>query len=318
MGKLEQRGDPVIPRAKNGPPASMPAFHAGGAIFRPFARSTAERRRHDEGDGSGAVVLVRIPLLQDNYAYLVVSGPEATVVDPGEAGPVSGFVRERGLSLARIFVTHHHADHAGGCSALKRETACAVYGPRDDRMQALDRLVGDGETVQCAGFDLTAVHTPGHTRSHMAYAVRAGGSSFLFSGDCLFPSGCGRVLEGAYREMLSSLRKIASPARAGGIGLSGETVLLAGHEYTLENLAFAAALEPDNGEVRKRAERFRARLGETGTPPASLLSEERATNPFLRPGDPLLRKAIGMERAGDVEVFAEIRGRKDRFGSFTE
>ena len=116
--------------------------------------------------------------------------------------------------------------------------------------------------------------------------------------------------------MLSSLRRIAAPSRAGGVKLSGETVLLAGHEYTLENLAFALALEPDNEEIKKRAERFRARLGELGTPPASLLSDERKTNPFLRPGDPLLRTALGMERAGDAAVFAEIRGRKDRFRSF--
>jgi hydroxyacylglutathione hydrolase len=294
----------------------MPAIHAGGAVFMPFDRSNPERHFHRERDDTSAVILVRIPLLEDNYAYLVVSGAEATAIDPGEAGPVAGFVREHGLSLARILVTHHHADHAGGCSALRRGTGCAVYGPRDDRMPALDRLVDDGGTVICGGVVLTAVHTPGHTRSHMAYAVTAGGSSFLFGGDCLFPSGCGRVLEGTHLEMLSSLRKIAAPARAGGIGLSGETVLLAGHEYTLENLAFAVALEPDNGEVRSRDERFRARLGEQGTPPASLLSDELLTNPFLRPGDPRLRKTLGMERAGDVEVFAEIRGRKDRFRSF--
>jgi hydroxyacylglutathione hydrolase len=203
-------------------------------------------------------------------------------------------------------------------------------------MPSLDRSLGDGETVKCGAFDFTALHAPGHTRSHLAYAVRAGSASFLFSGDSLFPSGCGRVLEGTHREMLSSLLKIAAsesgfsfggrppteealsekPARAsaGCANLPGETVLLAGHEYTLENLAFAIALEPDNEELKKRAERFRALMGALGTPPASLLSDERLTNPFLRPGDPLLQKALGMERAGYADVFAEIRRRKDRFG----
>lgn len=325
----------MSPHAPRGTLASIPAVHAGGAAFRPLAREDPERQFRAEGRGIGAIVLVRIPILNDNYAYLFVSGREAVAVDPGEAKPLIDFIREHELSLTRLLVTHHHADHTGGCPALKRATGCTVFGPKDARIPSLDLALEDGDRVKVGAFYCKAIHAPGHTRTHLAYAFRAGAATFLFSGDCLFPAGCGRVVEGTHREMLGSLRKLAAPEVAAspdgtssadasfdetsehpspvGPTLHGDAVLLAGHEYTLENLAFALSLEPDNEKIEKRRGRFRAHLSERGVPPASLVSEESATNPFLRSGDPLLRKALGMEGAGDVEVFAETRRRKDRF-----
>jgi hydroxyacylglutathione hydrolase len=316
--------------------ASVPDVFGEGADFEPLADAggapggggIAREGRLVRETHPAESVLLRFRVLGDNYCYLLAFGSEATVIDPGEAQPLEGFIRTRGLTLSRLLVTHHHADHTGGCAALKRATGCTVFGPPDPRVPGLDRTLRDGERVAVGGaggpgsggeLEFEAIHAPGHTRTHLAYALRAGAVSFLFSGDCLFPAGCGRVLEGSFGEMLDSLRTLAAretPARGGGAAFdpaSGGPVLLAGHEYTLENLAFARSVEPRNPALEAREARFRARTRERGVPPASLMSEERETNPFLRAGDPPLRKALGMEGASDVEVFAELRRRKDRF-----
>jgi hydroxyacylglutathione hydrolase len=285
--------------------SSTPAVHVGDGNFKALAREDFPRAVQAGGREHGEGALFRFSILHDNYAYLLVCGREAIVVDPGEAEPMIDFLRENRLSLTYVLLTHHHADHAGGCPALKRATGCTVIGPQDPRIPGIDRPMKDGGRMTGEAFDVTALRVPGHTRTHLAYVIRAGAASFLFSGDCLFPAGCGRVIEGTYPEMLDSLRRLAA--------LPGETVLLAGHEYTLENLAFALTLEPGNAKVKMREERFRSRLCEQGTPPASLISEEPETNPFLRSGDPRMQKALGMEGSKDAEVFTEARKRKDRF-----
>ena len=62
--------------------------------------------------------IIPIPAFRDNYIWLVHDGRHALVVDPGDATPVEEALRERGLTLAAILVTHHHPDHTGGIGAL--------------------------------------------------------------------------------------------------------------------------------------------------------------------------------------------------------
>ncbi|PIE08281.1 MAG: hydroxyacylglutathione hydrolase, partial [Rhodobacterales bacterium] len=127
----------------------------------------------------------------------------------------------------------------------------------------------------------------------------------VFTGDSLMALGCGRLFEGTPAQMWDSLSQLAA--------LPGDTQVCSGHEYTAANAAFAVTVEPDNPALaRRQADTDKAR--EEGRPTVpSLLSLERATNPFLRAHLPEVKAALGMENAPDVEVFAEIRARKDRF-----
>ena len=105
--------------------------------------------------------------------------------------------------------------------------------------------------------------------------------------------------------MWQSLRKLRA--------LPADTLVCSGHEYTAGNARFALTVEPGNTALQARAAEIAAKraLGEATVP--SLLSEEIATNPFLRADLPEVKTAIGMADAGDVAAFAEIRSRKDRF-----
>lgn len=247
-----------------------------------------------------------LPALSDNYVYLIHDPATATtgVVDPAVAAPVRARLRAQNRRLDWILITHHHNDHVGGLAELKAETGCRVVGPRADvaRIAGLDLLVDDGDTVEFGGVRAHVLATPGHTSGHISYWF--GDAEAVFCGDTLFALGCGRLFEGDAPTMWRSLGKL--------MALPDATRVYCGHEYTLSNARFALTVDHDNAELQRRAaeiEAVRAR-GEPTIP--TTIGLEKATNPFLRAADPGIRARLGLEGAGDAEVFGEIRRRKDR------
>ena len=65
-----------------------------------------------------------IPCLQDNYSYLIIdeNNKNACVIDPSEAKPIINFLEKHNIKLSYILNTHHHIDHVGGNSELKKNT----------------------------------------------------------------------------------------------------------------------------------------------------------------------------------------------------
>lgn len=251
--------------------------------------------------------LVTIPCLADNYAYLVhdpASGATA-VVDVPEAAPILAALDDRGWRLTDIWLTHHHNDHIDGVPALRAATGAKVTGAAADahRLPPLDTALPDEGTFTFAGHAVETFPVPGHTIGHIAFHIPD--AQLAFTGDSLMAAGCGRLFEGTPGQMWASLSRLAA--------LAPETLICSGHEYTTGNLRFARTLEPANPALISRIERV-AGLRREGLPSVPVpLSEERDTNPFLRAHLPGLKSAIGRPDASDVETFAEIRARKDRF-----
>jgi hydroxyacylglutathione hydrolase len=254
-------------------------------------------------DGESLHTISAVPVLADNYAWLLHDGKTAGVIDPGEAGPVLQAIAKSGLTLSSVLLTHHHADHCAGTPHLKRSCGCTVIGPKGTGIPEIDDAVEDGDQRMVVGEAMEVMAVPGHTRTHVAYFFP--GLRALFTGDTLFGAGCGRVFESGAQQLFSSLSKLAS--------LDDSTFIYCGHEYTEENLLFAAKVEPENKAVwRRLAEVNSLRSRGIATMP-STLGIERETNPFLRTGAPLLRKYLGMEKAPALDVFIELRKRKDQF-----
>ncbi|CAK0777782.1 Hydroxyacylglutathione hydrolase [uncultured Gammaproteobacteria bacterium] len=248
-----------------------------------------------------------LPALKDNYIFVLreVGGEAVAVVDPTDATPVHLELERRGLHLTHIFNTHHHGDHIGGNLELIGRYDCEVIGPRSetDRIPDISILVGDEDTVAFGNHTVRVFDTPGHTRGHVCYWFADQGA--LFTGDTLFALGCGRLFEGTPAQMWSSLLKLRS--------LPETTQIYCGHEYTLSNLRFALAMEPGNAALVARAEQiYSLRDRDLPTVP-STMAIERETNPFLRVDLPEFQNALGMAGAYPVDVFAEIRRRKDCF-----
>lgn len=246
---------------------------------------------------------------EDNYIWLIHSPQDAkrvVAVDPGDAVPVEQELAN-GLELAGILITHRHADHVGGVAPLSRERRIPVFGPATEKMpvpvQALQE--GDTATFEALGLEFRVLDVPGHTAGHIAYV----GHGALFSGDTLFSAGCGRLFEGTPEQMTRSLAKLAS--------LPEETQVYCGHEYTVNNLKFALAVEPENEYSVEYLEECRARRtrGEATVP--STMRRERNVNPFLRCDRQSVKQAaeakVGRGLQNHIEVFAVIRQWKDGF-----
>jgi hydroxyacylglutathione hydrolase len=254
--------------------------------------------------------VIPVPCLSDNYAYLLATGEgEAAVVDASEARPVREALAREGLRLAAIWSTHHHWDHVGGNEELARELKVEVVGHASDasRLPAMTRGVETGDTVSVGDIRARCIHIPGHTLGAVAYFVDGGdGARVVFTGDTLFCSGCGRLFEGTPAMMHASLSRL--------LELPGDTRVHCGHEYTEGNLRFAAHVEPSNDDVRQAQERARAMRAEGRPTVGTSLSEERATNPFLRVRSAAIRATLGIAPdADDVSAFAAIRAAKDGF-----
>lgn len=251
-----------------------------------------------------------IEAFSDNYIWLICreSDNQAFVVDPGDPQVVEQALAARDLKLAGILITHHHFDHVGGLAALKAAHDPVVYGPVNPAIEGIDHRVGDGDRVDVLGQSFSVMEVPGHTLDHIAY-VSGGETPVLFCGDTLFAGGCGRVFEGTPQMMHKSLQALME--------LPGTTAVYCAHEYTLANLEFARAVEPDNTALTQRIEDARAcRVRGEPTVP-SHLALERATNPFVRCETPELTASLAaQDRLEDAEpdaVFALVRGWKDNF-----
>ena len=246
-----------------------------------------------------------IPAFADNYVWTLTKAGSAVVVDPGDAAPVEHALALRGLALAAILLTHHHADHVGGAAALAARHGAPVVAPEDARIARADRRVREGDVVDVLGTPLAVLEVPGHTTSHIAYV----GGGWLYCGDTLFAAGCGRLFEGTPAQMLAALDRYAA--------LDAATRVCCGHEYTLANLAFARHVEPSNASIDARTERDTARRARGEPTLPSTIADERATNPFLRCDVPEVRAAVEREARSAlttrVEVFAALRRWKDGY-----
>lgn len=257
--------------------------------------------------------IVPLPLLSDNYGYLLIDPDHrrAAIVDCAEAAPVLAEVERRGLRLEAILSTHHHYDHVGGNEDVARAVpGIRVIGSRADaaRVPAITEGLADGEEFEVIGHRGRAILIPAHTSGHLAYYFPGDGPS-VFSGDTLFAAGCGRLFEGSPSQMMQSLGRLAI--------LPDATQVWCGHEYTENNLRFAHELEPSNSDVTSKLARVGA-LRKSGKPTVpSTIGEEKRTNPFLRWESAELRRTL-LQRFPDlstdaVAVFAKTRELKDAF-----
>ena len=221
----------------------------------------------------------------DNYIWMIKKNKDVVVVDPGDAIPVLNFLKEKNLNLKSILITHKHADHIGGIEdLLNHYPNIKIYGPKNN-FNFIYTIVNNDELLKIneLNIEFRVIATPGHTLDHVVFADQ----DHLFCGDTLFGCGCGKLFEGSYSQMHSSLKALSK--------LPPSIKVYCAHEYTKKNIEFALTQDKDNQYL---TDRKRNLIGKDITLP-STLGEELKTNPFLR--------------SKDVTQFKELRQRKDNF-----
>lgn len=243
----------------------------------------------------------------DNYGVLVHDSQTGTTIsiDAPDAAAIADNLKKRGWQLTHILTTHHHEDHIAGNLELKEIFGCRIIGPEaeKDRIPGISQTVKGGDVVQLAKRPLTVYSCPGHTLGHVAYHFAD--DYLLFAADTLFSLGCGRVFEGTAEQMYHSVNQFRT--------LQAYTSVHCGHEYTEANARFALSVEPGNRALVARAAEVKQQREQGRMTCPTTIAEELRTNPYLRCNSPEIRKNLGMETATDVEVFAELRQRKNNF-----
>ncbi|HLK26168.1 MAG TPA: MBL fold metallo-hydrolase [Caulobacteraceae bacterium] len=173
-----------------------------------------------------AVIAPVTPLQQNCTIVWCAKTLRAAVIDPGgEVERLLGAVRNQGLTIEKIWVTHGHMDHAGGTAALKDATGAPIEGPHPDDQFWIDRIaesgqrygmpyarsftpdrwLGDGDTVELGETAFEVRHTPGHTPGHVIFFHRD--ARFAQVGDVLFQGSIGRTdfPRGDYGQLIESI-----------------------------------------------------------------------------------------------------------------
>eukprot|EP00036_Acanthoecidae_sp_10tr_P011855 CAMPEP_0182928322 /NCGR_PEP_ID=MMETSP0105_2-20130417/15529_1 /TAXON_ID=81532 ORGANISM="Acanthoeca-like sp., Strain 10tr" /NCGR_SAMPLE_ID=MMETSP0105_2 /ASSEMBLY_ACC=CAM_ASM_000205 /LENGTH=266 /DNA_ID=CAMNT_0025066323 /DNA_START=118 /DNA_END=915 /DNA_ORIENTATION=- len=228
---------------------------------------------HTVDPASGLAVHV-VPVLNDNYAYLLVcqDTQTAAVVDPVEPEKLLAAAAAVGATITTILTTHSHFDHAGGNAKMAGLVkGLEIYGGRGDDAEAVTHEVGDGDVISVGKLRIAVLETPCHTKGHVCYYVN---DTAVFTGDTLFVAGCGNFNAGSPQQMHDAFAKLNA--------LPGDTLVYVGHEYTMSNFAYARFVEPAN-EVLKAKHKWTATTLEAGGYSIpSTIAEERLTNPFMR------------------------------------
>lgn len=240
-----------------------------------------------------AVEILRVPVLSDNYVWLMhdPESGETVVVDPAVAEPVLAAAEAKGWTISQIWNTHWHSDHVGGNAEIKAATGCTVTGPaaEADKIPTLDRAVREGDSVTIGAIPAMVIDVPAHTAGHIAYHLPS--QAVAFVGDTLFAMGCGRLFEGTAAQMFGNMQRLAQ--------LPPQTQVYCAHEYTQSNGRYALVVEPDNAAIAARMRDVdAARAAGIATVPTTI-ALERATNPFMR--------------AASVAELAARRAAKDSF-----
>ena len=248
-----------------------------------------------------------IPCLKDNYSYVIIdeNNKKTCVVDPSESEPIIKFLEINNLKLNYILNTHHHYDHIGGNIELKKKYKAKVVGFNEDykRIPGIDTKLKDGETWKEDNFEAKVLHIPGHTLGHICFYFY--NDNNLFTGDTLFSLGCGRIFEGTYQQMFSSLEKIKK--------LPPKTKIYCGHEYTLQNSKFCIQYDKENQSLIEKIKDINEKLKNNKPTIPSTLEDELKNNIFLRSDNENIKTNLNIDGGSPLVTFSKLRDLKDNF-----
>lgn len=188
--------------------------------------------------------------MMKNFAYLIIDGDEAAVIDPG-------FDADKLLEAAKpaiikkILLTHAHYDHTGAVNDILNKANAEVFAHKKERL-AIGIQIDEGDTIKVGNTEIKVLHTPGHTPGGVIYQI----GKKLFTGDTLFVEGCGRTDVGGDTEtMWQTIQRLKA--------LPDDYEVYPGHDYGTIKVSTIGHEKKHNRFFlcNSREEFFRERLG---------------------------------------------------------
>jgi len=248
-----------------------------------------------------------ISCLSDNYSYLIHDQDTNTVaiIDPSDFDQCDQIIKKKYNKLDYILNTHHHLDHVGGNQKLKEKYKSKILGSEidKDRIPGIDINLREKQNFKIGKASFEVIFIPGHTKGHIAFYFKD--EKIVFTGDTLFSLGCGKVFEGTYGQMFSSLKKLKN--------LPKDTKVYCGHEYTKKNLDFCLKYDFNNELLKKKSNWINLKIESNSPTVPTSIEEEEKTNIFLRCKEPPIKNALNLNNASEQEIFSKLRDLKDSF-----
>ncbi len=206
--------------------------------------------------------IVPVTPLQQNCSLIwCTKTMRGAFVDPGGDLPkLREAIRQTGVTIEKIFLTHGHIDHCGSAGMFAEELGVPIEGPHEDDIFWIARLaedgarygvpgrpfepsrwLADGDTVTVGELTLSVRHCPGHTPGHVVFHHPE--SSLAIVGDVLFQGSIGRTdfPRGNHQQLLDSITRRLWP-------MGGETAFVPGHG-PMSTFAHERATNPFVGDA---------------------------------------------------------------------
>ncbi|BBI01207.1 hydroxyacylglutathione hydrolase [Buchnera aphidicola (Nipponaphis monzeni)] len=248
-------------------------------------------------------MVISIPILKDNYSWIIHNNKNCIIIDPGESNSILSYIKGNYIPIA-ILITHKHNDHTQGIKNIViNYPKIKVYSPLEFNNQFVTNIVHDSEEIYLLNRTILVINTSGHTKYHVSYYMKP----YLFCGDTLFSAGCGKIYKNLYFEMYHSLKKISS--------FPENTFMCCGHEYTYNNLLFAINQFPMDKKIAKFLKHIKLIKKNNKHIPILSLREEKKINIFLRTHEIHMQKykKFDYNRYYPWQFFKHLRKIKNNF-----
>ncbi|QGM80903.1 hydroxyacylglutathione hydrolase [Otariodibacter oris] len=216
------------------------------------------------------IKITPIPVLSDNYIWIIQKEKNVIVVDPSQSQPVLDFLVKNKMDLTAILLTHYHNDHTDGVvGLLSQYPNIPVYGSNEVRDLAT-YVVKAKEHISLLELDIEVIQSAGHTEEHISYLIDR---QYLFCGDALFSGGCGRVFTGDYQAQFDTLQRFKQ--------LPDFVEVYPAHEYTQSNLKFAEKVMKPSCALMEYQEKVDILRSQHKPTLPTTIGLEKQVNPFL-------------------------------------